>query len=341
MSSKAKKSRNVSFSMTWMNPVTLPNTPAQAQPQAHPVAAAPPTTTGNPKNKFQWKAPTRNWHNGVPPGMQAPPVMAAPHKLPEKRCAAPDLASSQPPPRCEKHARSCMGQSFDIDDWLCGAAALCTQRPGAPRPAPLQPSSPALDNDTLDELMMAEEDEETGGLWKLVTDLFQMPAGWGEEGLQQRDPRRPTTTAPLKSTLPTPPPTVMPYPPQQQLPATLGQPGPVLPPMQQPSLHPAASNGGHFSPVPSQPKPRDLVFTIGAPPTSPPEDRDAFLDRVLTGIEAGDLASHETGSGHSTASVGNDHGRPLARVESIDGTIHMDTMEVKAATCARGGSPHA
>ena len=405
--------------MTWMNPVMLPNTPAQAP--APPVAAAPQPTTGNPKNKFQWKAPTRGWHNGVPPGMQVPPGIPVPQgpppsapTLPEKRPAAPASTSSQPRPRREEYERNCMGQSFNIDDWLCGAAAMCTQRPGAPSPAtdipvlgplgttpqqgvlhvqaakvgcggdggclasrtnassssaPLlatQPS-PTLDNDTLDELMLVEEDEEKGGLWKLVTDLFQMPAGWGDEGLQQRDPRHPTAAGPSNATLPPQPPTVMPYPPPQQLPATLGQPGPVLPPMQQPPLPPVASHGGQFSPTfQSSPSPFQNTppFTFGAPvtPTSPPEDSDAFLDRVLTGVEqrselyandqppsldappqwelrqpsssagtspsfstngfssSGDLTSHETG---------NDHGSPRARVDSIDGTIDMDTIEVR------------
>ena len=102
-----------------------------------------------------------------------------------------------------------MGQGFYIDDWLCGAAALCTQRPGGPNPATSIPgntgpggpvgtaqqaflhveaakvptgcggdcftgrgpsaysaqyvSTPTLDDSTLDELMLVEEEGGKGG----------------------------------------------------------------------------------------------------------------------------------------------------------------------------------
>jgi len=403
---KQRGKKKDSFSMTWMNPVMLPATPANAP--APPMAA--PVPTAGAKAKFQWKAPTRGWHNGVPPGMPvppAPPASGAPgtaSTLPEKRPAAPAPALPAPKRDESYRDRNCLGPGFNIDDWLCGAAALCTQRPGAPSPAtdmpdfvplastqgqgvlhvqaakvpyhgcggemgsclsrgggssrsqaeplstPLQPS-PTLDDSTLDELMLVEEEDDKGGLWKLVTDLFAMPQGWGEAppGSAAHSGGAESSASASTSHTQTPPPT-LPVPSPPRAPHDDGDDGGTAHPAANGVAPPALGNAEPFA------------FALAQPPVSPPDTGALFLDSVLkdphgegerTGMDvekpqlwetATQSAATTTSSGTSPAfstngfssatdlsslygtETGNGSGSP--RADGLDLTPEMDTAEV-------------
>ena len=405
---KGGKKKKDQFAMTWMNPVSLPATsPGNAPPPAPenlPVAPVQQPPKVQP-SKFQWKQPTRGWHNGVPPGMAVPPqppqARSPTPTLPEKRPAEGTSRASVSSPtqrrREEVRDRSCMGQGFYIDDWLCGAAALCTQRPGGPNPATSLPgntgpgglgvpvgtaqqgflhveaakvptgcggdcftgrgpsaysaqyaSTPTLDDSTLDELMLVEEEGGKGGLWKLVTDLFAIP---GQQQHHLPGPQTPShvVVAPPTSISPN-----RPIPPNAN---DIMHRSPVAPPI-----------GGSFR-APHERVVAPFVFQPAQEITSPPDDVAhvaLLLDDVVNethwpGFEgdkgqpplthlfhleqiqeqalstgtspsdhtfsvnefssSGDVAStqgHETGNGN-----GSD------RADSIDGTTDMDTMEVK------------
>ena len=402
---KGSKKKKDQFAMTWMDPVALPATsPGNAPPPAPenlPVAPVQQPPKVQP-SKFQWKQPTRGWHNGVPPGMAAappqPPQARSPTPtLPEKRPAEGTSRASVSSPtqrrKEEVRDRSCMGQGFYIDDWLCGAAALCTQRPGGPNPATSIPgntgpgglvgtaqqaflhveaakvptgcggdcftgrgpsaysaqyvSTPTLDDSTLDELMLVEEEGGKGGLWKLVTDLFAIP---GQQQQHQPGPQTPShvVVAPPTSISPN-----RPIPPN----AKDMHRSPGAPPLGGSFRAPHERVVAPFVFQPAQeitPPPEDVAHVAlllddvvnethwpgfegdkGQPPLTHLFHLEQLQEQALsTGTSpsdhsfsvnefssAGDVAStqgHETGNGNGSE-----------RADSIDGTTDMDTMEVK------------
>jgi len=283
-----------------------------------------------------------------------------------------------------------MGQGFYIDDWLCGAAALCTQRPGGPNPATSIPgntgpggtaqqaflhveaakvptgcggdcftgrgpsaysaqyvSTPTLDDSTLDELMLVEEEGGKGGLWKLVTDLFAIP---GQQQQHQPGPQTPShvVVAPPTSISPN-----RPIPPN----ARDMHRSPGAPPLGGSFRAPHERVVAPFVFQPAQeitPPPEDVAHVAlllddvvnethwpgfegdkGQPPLTHLFHLEQLQEQALsTGTSpsdhtfsvnefssAGDVAStqgHETGNGNGSE-----------RADSIDGTTDMDTMEVK------------
>lgn len=177
---------------TWTAPVVLPTNPVS------PNATHPEKTN---KKGFEWKQPTRGWRNGLPPGTRHPTPATS-----DPRVGALPVPLSNIKPQATMYrsgglfaGRNCTPNFFgQSDDSLCGFA-LCASRASGPYYQPVPPvhqqatnrmgrvdvdTSVPLptnrhyfpdDNKILVDKLFQEESEETGGLWKLVTDLFSSP----------------------------------------------------------------------------------------------------------------------------------------------------------------------